>query len=291
MLLQVLEIVAPVFGLAFVGFVWARLGFDFNIAFVTRLSMTVSLPALLFSVLSGIEIDPAAFRDLALASLVVYGVIGLVTLLMVWAAGLERRVFWAPILFGNTGNVGLPVALFAYGQAGLADAMIVFAVMAVLSFTVGIWMVTGRGSPAEALKQPIVYAAVLGLAFTSQGWTLPAVVDETLTLLGQIAIPMMLLTLGVAVAQLDVRDVGRALWLSVAKFAVCALAAFATAAAFGLATVPTGALVLQAVMPVAVTSYMLAARYDARPDAVAGLVVISTLVSAVGLPVTLAALL
>jgi predicted permease len=101
----------------------------------------------------------------------------------------------------------------------------------------------------------------------------------------------MLITLGVAVAQLDVRDLGRALSVSLAKVAVGALCAIAVAATFSLGEIASGALIIQAIMPVAVTSYMLATRYDADPDAVAGLVVVSTLVSVAVVPLTLAALL
>jgi hypothetical protein len=291
MILQILEIVAPVFFLALIGYVWRRTGLNFDIAFVSRLSMQVSTPALLFSVLSRIEVDPAAFRDLALASLALYAVIGAASWVVIRAARLSSRTFLAPFIFGNTGNVGLPIALFAYGEAGLAYAMIVFAVMAVLSFTVGIWMVTGRGSPAEALKQPILWGAALGIVTAWMGWPVPTVVASTLELTGQIAIPMMLITLGVAVAQLDVRDFGRALALSVLKAGLCAAAGVGVAAWFGLAGAPAGALILQAVTPVAVTNYLLAARYDAEPEVVASLVVVSTLVAIAVLPVTLALLL
>jgi predicted permease len=291
MILQILEITAPVFFLALIGYVWRRSGLNFDISFVSRLSMQVSVPALIFSVLSRIEVDPVAFRNLALASLVLYVVIAVAAWVLVRGAGLRSRTYLAPLIFGNTGNVGLPIALFAYGETGLAYAMVVFAVMAVLSFTVGIWMVTGEGSPVEALKQPIFHSAALGILFAAEGWGVPQVVSTTLELVGQIAIPMMLITLGVAVAQLDVRDFGRALWASLAKAGLCALAAVATGAAFGLTGPAFGTLVLQAIMPVAVTNYLLATRYDAEPDVVASLVVVSTLVSIVMLPITLAALL
>jgi malate permease and related proteins len=291
MFVQILEITAPVFFLALIGYVWRRSGLQFDIAFVSRLSMQVSLPALIFSVLSQMDVDPAAFRDLALASLALYVVIGLASAALVGVARLNPRVYLSPVIFGNTGNVGLPIALFAYGEQGLALAMIVFAVMAVLSFTVGIWLVTGESSPLEAAKQPIFHSAALGILFGYQGWGVPTVVSTTLELVGQLAIPMMLITLGVAVAQLDVRDFGRALWVSVAKAAICAAAAVAIVAAFGLTGAAAGALILQAIMPIAVTNYLLATRYDASPDVVAGLVVVSTLVSIVVLPLALAALL
>ena len=291
MFLQILEIVTPVFALAAVGYAWRRIGHPFDIAFVSRLVMLIAVPALLFSVLSRIEVDPRAFRDLALASLALYAIIFAVSTPLVAAAGLDRRAYLAPFVFGNTGNVGLPIALFAYGEQGLAYAMVVFAVMAGLSFTVGVAMVAGRGSPFEAFKQPIFYAAILGIVFAMQGWRLPDVAHQTLSLAGQMMIPMMLITLGVAVAQLDVRDFGRALWISLAKTAVCALAAVALLGVFDLPREAGGALVIQAVTPVAVTNYLLAARYDADPNAVAGLVVVSTLTSVAVIPLTLAALL
>jgi predicted permease len=291
MFLQILEIVFPVFALAAVGYVWKRIGHPFDIAFVSRLVMMVAVPALLFSVLSRIEVDPRAFRDLALASLLLYGAIFVLSAPLIWASGLDRRAYLAPFVFGNTGNVGLPIALFAYGEQGLAYAMVVFAVMAGLSFTIGVAMVAGRGAPFEAFKQPIFYAAILGIVFAMQGWRLPDVLQETLSLAGQMMIPMMLITLGVAVAQLDVRDFGRALSISLAKAALCALVAVALLGLFDLPRAAGGALVIQAITPVAVTNYLLAARYDADPNAVAGLVVVSTLISVAVIPLTLAALL
>ena len=289
--LQVLEIVAPVFLLAFVGYVWRRTGRPFDIAFVSRLVMVIAVPSLLFSVLSSIEVDPRAFRDLALASLALYAILFVVSAAAIRIAGLDRRAFLAPFIFGNTGNVGLPVALFAFGEQGLAYAMVVFAVMAALSFTVGVAIVAGRGAPFEAFKQPIFYAAILGVLFAAQGWRLPTFLDETLSLAGQMMIPMMLITLGVAVAQLDVRDFGRALSISLAKVALCALVAIGLLGAFDLPRAAGGALVIQALTPVAVTNYLLAARYDADPDAVAGLVVVSTLLSVAVIPLALAGML
>ena len=102
------------------------------------------------------------------------------------------------------------------------------------------------------------------------------------------AIPLMLLTLGVAIAGLQPRSVGRAFWLSVLKLAACIAVPLAVGLAFGLPRVPLGVLVLQIAAPVAVTSYMLAAKYEARADEVAGLVVVSTLVAIPAIPLLLA---
>ncbi|MBK0401252.1 AEC family transporter [Limibaculum sp. M0105] len=288
MLVQIFAITAPVFLLALAGFVWARIKAPFDLDFVTRLSLTFSVPCLMFATLVKAEIDPAAFRDVAVASLAAYVAAAVVFVPMLRLGGLSQRTWLAPVIFGNTGNVGLPVALFAFGDAGLALAMVVFAVMAILSFTIGIYMVAGVGRPSEALRQPLVYASVLGGLFAVMDWDLPDWLMSALSLAGQIAIPMMLLTLGVSIARLRVGDIGRAALISVLKYVVCGAAALGTAHAVGLSEVATGVLFLQLVMPVAVTNYMLAARYKRDPDAVAGLVVVSTVLSLAGIPVALA---
>ena len=291
MLLQIFEITAPVFLLAFAGWVWARLRRPFDLEFVTRLSLTFSLPCLVFATLVEAEVDPAVFRDVALASLIAYCALAAVLWAGLRLAGLSIPVWLAPMVFGNTGNVGLPVALFAYGQEGLALAMVVFVVMAVLSFSIGVYVVAGVGRPGEAFRQPLVYASLLGAAFAVGDWDVPSWALTSLSLAGQIAIPLMLLTLGVSIARLSPRDLGLPLVLSVVKLALCAAAALGAAELMGIEGVARAALVLQLIVPAAVTNYLLAARYDRDPDAVAGLVVVSTLVALAAIPVALALLL
>jgi predicted permease len=114
---------------------------------------------------------------------------------------------------------------------------------------------------------------------------------NSLDLAGQIAIPLMLITLGVSIANLSVGEVGRAVVLSLAKLSISTATAILVVQLFGLTGVARGALVLQLVMPVAVTSYLLAERYRAEPDKVAGTVVVSTLISVAAIPAALALLL
>jgi predicted permease len=197
--------------------------------------------------------------------------------------------YWAPLTFGNTGNLGLPIALFAFGQAGFDLAVVIFAVMAILSFTFGVWVVAGGGNPVTAVKEPLVWGTVAGSVFLALGWGVPAWAGATLDLVGQMAIPLMLLTLGVAIARLKPSALWPAFWLCLAKLAICTIVPLGVGLAFGLPRQSLAVLVLQVATPVAVTSYMLAAKYDARPDEVAGLVVVSTLLSVPAIPLLLAA--
>jgi predicted permease len=286
--LTVLNVTAPVFLLAAVGFVWVKLGFEYRVQFVTRLAMTVSVPCLIFVALMETEIAPEALAALSLAALVAYVLVTLVTFVVVKAARLDVRTFLAPLIFGNTGNLGLPLALFAFGELGLGYAVVVFAVMAMLSFTIGIWMVAGAGSFGKVVSEPLVWATLLGALFLWQGWQTPVFLTNTIDLIGQMAIPMMLITLGVAVARLETSAMSQAVLLALAKLVICVGAGWATAVWFGLDPVASAVLILQVATPVAVTSYLIAEKYGADATPVAGLVVASTLLSVVALPVILA---
>ena len=286
--LTVLEITAPVFLLAAVGFIWVRLGFEYRVQFVTRLAMTLSVPCLIFTALMQTEIDPQSLTTLSLASVAAYGAITVLFFCLTLLAGLDRRTYLAPLIMGNTGNLGLPLALFAFGETGLGFAVVVFAIMAVYSFTFGVWLVSGGGSLVKVVQEPIVGATLLGALFLWQGWQTPTFLTNALELIGQMAIPLMLITLGVAVARLHPARLPRAVWLSVIRVVLCVAAAWGIGRWFELEPIAFAVLVLQISTPVAVTSYLLAEKYGADADAVAGLVVVSTLLSVIALPLTLA---
>lgn len=289
--LMVLEIVAPVFLLAAIGFGWVKLGFEYRINFVTQLATTLAVPCLIFTSLMQTQIDPAALTALSLATIVAYLGVTVVAALLVWGARFNRRTYLSPMIFGNTGNLGLPLALFAFGEEGLSYAVVVFAIMAIWTFTFGIWLVAGAGSFGKVLREPLVWATLLGGLFLWQDWQTPTFLTNTLELIGQMAIPLMLITLGVAVARLNPRGIGRAVVFSLVKLALCTGVAWVAAVAFDLNHIAFGVLILQVATPVAVTSYLLAEKYGADAQAVAGLVVVSTLISVGALPLLLAVLL
>ena len=285
--LTVLEVTAPVFLLAAVGFVWVELGFEYRIEFVTRLAMNLSLPCLIFVALMQSTIAPEALTLLSLASIAAYGLVTLACFVWVKLARMEIRTYLAPLIFGNTGNLGLPLAYFAFGDEGLGYAVVVFAIMAIYSFTFGVWIVAGGGSLTKVLKEPLVAGTLLGGIFLWQGWETPTFMTNAIDLIGQMAIPMMLITLGVAVARLKPQGFARAFWISLLKVAICIAAAWAAGTYFDLEAIPLAVLILQVATPIAVTSYLLATKYEADAESVAGLVVVSTLLSVGYIPLML----
>ena len=288
LILKIIEVVAPVFLLASIGFAWVKLGIEYRLRFVTQLSMTLGVPCLIFTALMQTEINPSALAELSIATIVVYGVITLITAITIWILRIKPRVYLAPMIFGTTGNLGLPLALFAFGDIGLGYAVVVFAIMAIWAFTFGIWVMAGGGNLFQLIKEPMVAATLLGVLFLWQGWETPQFMTNTLELIGQIAIPLMLITLGVAVARPSTIGIGYTFFLSLLKLAICFGIAWTIGKQFNLDNTAFAVLVLQVSTPVAVTSYLLAEKYGVEADKVASFVVISTLVSVIALPGILA---
>ena len=283
-----LEIVAPVFALAAIGFVWVKLGLEYRTEFVTRLAMTLGIPALVFVALMETEIEPSALSRIALAAMLSYGALTVVMGLLIWLLRVDARTWQAPMVMSNTGNIGLPLALFAFGDEGLAFAVAVFAVSTIYAFTFGLWLVTRTSNPLDLIKEPMVGATLLGTLFLWQGWETPTAVTNTLRLVGQLGIPLMLITLGVAMARISPSNIGRAGAFAALKFAICAAVAAGIGVAFELSDVAFGILMIQFAGPAAVTSYLIAVKYRADAEPVAGLVVISTALSVITLPLILA---
>lgn len=288
LILEVIQIVAPVFLLALIGFAWVRLGFAYDVAFVTRLAMSMAIPCLIFMSLVRTEIAPDILGDTALATVVSYTVVALGVTAVVGILRLSQRTYWAPLTFGNTGNLGLPVALFAFGAEGLGFAVVIFAVMLILQFTIGLWVVSGEGRPTAVVREPMVWATLLGGLFLLMDWDVPRWAGNTLDLVGQLGIPLMLITLGVAISRLRPAAIGRAVWMSLFKLGICVASATCAGVWMDLPPIALGVLVVQVATPVAVTNFMLAQKYGANATEVAGLVVVSTLLSVAALPAILA---
>jgi len=287
----VLEIVTPVFLLAAIGYIWVKLGFEYRVQFVTQIAMTLAVPCLIFVSLMQTEITPQMLADISMATVVAYLAVGGAGFAILKAFGLSQRTFLPSLLFGNTGNVGMPLAFFAFGQTGLGYAIVVFAIMAIISFTFGVWLVVGGGSPGKLLKEPLIPATLLGVVFMVQGWQTPVFLTNSLTLIGQMAIPLMLITLGVAVARLRPGRLTQAIALALIKLIICSAAAWTAGWYFDLEPIAFAILVLQLTTPVAVTSYLLAEKYGADAQSVAGLVVVSSLMSVLSLPILITILL
>jgi predicted permease len=284
MLATLSAIILPILIVCALGFAWGRMGHSLEPRLVTALVTTIGTPSLVADTLTSLTVDSSVLGRTLLVAVAVFAGFALLGLIVCKTMKLPLHSYLPSLIFPNTGNMGLPLVLFAFGNSGLALGIVFFVVSITLQFTVGIGIASGSADPRRLLKMPLIYAVVLSLLFVATGWPVPRWLSNTLHLLGGLTIPLMLIALGVSLSQLRVRSLGRATILSVVRLAGGFLVSYAVARAFDLEGAALGVVVLQSTMPVAVFNYLFAELYRREPEEVAGLVVVSTVLSFATLP-------
>jgi predicted permease len=284
---QIASIVAPVFGLVLVGWLYARRhGPDMSAA--NRVNLDVFIPALIFHVLSARDFRLAEYADLALGAAAVVLGSGLVALAAARVSGHHPRTLVPPAMFNNSGNMGLPLAVLAFGEEALAAAVVVFLVENLLHFTVGVRILDPAASFRGLLRLPLVAACLLGILFSLWCIPVPAPVALGVEMLGQVAIPLMLFSLGVRLTEADWSHWRLGLYGGLLRPAAGLLAALPVLLLLPLQGDLWRQLLLFAVLPPAVLNYVLAEQYGQEPEAVAAIVIWGNLAALITIPLTLA---
>jgi predicted permease len=258
-----------------------------DISAVNTMVTNLGAPCLVFSSLARLSVSSAALADMALATALAVAVFLAVGAVILRLARLSLPVYLPSLAFTNCGNMGLPLSLFAFGQMGLDLAAAYFAVSMVVMMVLGLWLVSGEPTPKKALTMPLPYAVAAALAFRAAEVEVPAWLYNSTDLLGGMTVPLMLLTLGVSLASMRVVEVRRALALAVLRLAMGAAVGVAVAALFDFDGVARGVLIIQCAMPPAVFNYLFAQNYDRKPEETASVILISTLISFLTLPLLL----
>ncbi|QFT84253.1 Membrane transport protein [Halomonas sp. THAF12] len=288
MFAELFAVMAPVIAGAGLGFGWVRLGHDYPVAFVTRLVFNIGTPALVLASLAGAEIDADSFGRTMLATALVLTAMGAATLVSARLLRRDWRVLLAPMMYPNTGNMGLPVVLYAFGEAGFAFGITVMVTVSLFQFTLGT-MMTSRGNPLKSLaKTPTVYAILIALALLLTDTDLPPWIANSVDLISGFTVPLMLITLGVSLAHIQVRNLRSGLGFCLLRLPLAAGLAWGIGALLNLPPMAHAILVLQMSMPVAVFNYLFAQKARREPEYVASLVFCSTLLSLIYLPLLLA---
>ena len=247
----------------------------------------VGAPCLIFSSLVSLEVTPGAMLQMAVAAGCSYVVSGFLGFGMLRALKIPPQTFLAPLIFGNQGNMGVPLCLFAFGVEGQALGLVFFAIGASLQFSVGLFIWSGHFDLMELVRNPIGLSAIAAAITIGFELPVPEVVTKTTGLLGGFAIPIMLLALGAAIAEVKVTDLHRSFGIAVLRLATGLAIGFGLADWMDFSGIARGVLILQCAMPVAVFNYLLAQRYERAPEQVASIVVVSTLLTAAALPLLL----
>lgn len=287
MLQTLLPITGPVMVCILVGFAWKKLQVPYDTDMVTRLVMCVGAPCLVVSAMTGAAVSRAVIEEMFWVTLVMIVTTLLLAAIAIALARQSLRAYLGPLVFPNAGNMGLPVCLFAFGEKGLVLAIAVFMMLSLVHFTLGIALVSGRSVLQEMVRNPIIYSIVAALVMIYGDFSLPGWLQNTVALLGDMTIPLMLITLGVSLANMQVSQMGKSAVFALLRLGIGVGVGWGVATGFGLTGVARGVVILQSAMPVAVFNYLFAVRYGREPQVVAGMVVISTLLSFVLLPALL----
>lgn len=287
LLIRLVEIVGPIFLIVLVGYLYARKR-NPELSHANAINIELFTPFLIFSVLSQGNFELAEYASLALAAGLVVLLPGLLSLPVARALGLNWKTFVPPMMFRNSGNLGLPLLLFAFGEEALPAAVILFVVENTLHFSVGMRMLKPGSSLLALLRIPMLQATILGLVFAHFHWVLPGFIAEAIKMLGQISIPLMLFALGARLYAANMNDwrVGliSGIWAPICGVAVALLIGFF----INLTDQQFAMLIIFSALPPAVLNYLVAEQLKFEPEKVASIVLTGNMVSALTIPIVLA---
>jgi predicted permease len=274
-----------------IGFCLTRTGRRLDVDSLTLLATDFALPALTFGSLVKAAMPWAEFARMGAAAIVSLALLGGLGAVLLRCAGLRVRTYVPSLTWGNGVFIGYPVALYAFGNIGLTHAIAFAAGQQVFNCTLVDAYAAGAMNWKAVLRSPLLFAAATGISVHLLGVPVPAVVVNSCSLLGGMTVPLMLILVGRSLAGIPVKNIARATVLSMFRIALGAAIALAVSAALGLTGVARAILILQCSMPVAVLTYVFAQRWNNDPDEAAALVVVSTWLSVVSIPVLLGSLL
>ena len=286
MLLRIAEIIFPVFAIAGIGWLYARRKQP-DLTMVNDLNMDVLSPLLVFWALTSKPFSASEYLDLSIGGAAVILGSGLLLLPVIPLLKVQIKTLLPPMMFTNVANMGIPLALSAFGESALQAAVLLFVLEMVLHFTVGLYILDHRTRPWVLLRMPIVAAMGVGLLCAFIGWRPPAPVLDTTKLLGEAAIPLMLFTLGARFNQIGLDHWRIGLWGALLSPLSGVIAALLVIPWLDLSPQHTGQLLLYGALPPAVLNYLIAERYRQEPEKVAAIVLIGNLGSLIAVPLTL----
>ena len=281
-----LEIVLPIFSLIALGAIIGKFK-KIEIDTLVFIIMYIAAPCLVISSLQKSTIQLSEFFWMMTFTLLVVFSLFILSGFVLRILKVKEKGLQLPMIFGNTGYLGFPVALLAFGVAGLSQAVIYSSVETVLLMSLGIFLANKKNDWKEIFKVPLIYAVIIALVFGVINYTLPALVLTPIDLIGQITIPLALLVLGYRLTKIKLKDTKKALLASIFKIGVGFIIALTIVLAFSLTGVVRDVLILQAAMPSAVLTMVITHSYKRNADLVASVVFISTLLSMITIPLLL----
>tara|TARA_Y100000741_G_scaffold360039_1_gene341637 strand:+ start:825 stop:1727 length:903 start_codon:yes stop_codon:yes gene_type:complete len=285
--LKLFEVLFPVFFIIGIGYFLGKKNPKFDTTFITNYSGNFGAPALfIFAITSsGVTYDVFAeyfiYAIIALTSFALAGVIFLILM----KKDISREL--PPYFLPNTGNMGIPICLFAYGTLGMGVAAAISSLVILLHFTINIFLASKKFDIKIILKSPPTYAVIVAVYFLYFDLEMPQVVLNTVMLLGYAMIVLILMSLGVSLTQLKVFSLKDSLISSIGRVVIGPIIGFIIIKIFNLSGFGAGVLLIQSAMPSAILTYLVAEMYSPKKvvDSISSMIVVSTLMSLITVPI------
>lgn len=281
------NVLAPIMIITLIGYLMGRSKIGLETRSLSTLVIMVATPSLIFHTLTSLHVAPETIRVMSGAALFCMAIAGAMALVLLMALGKSVRSFLPPLMLPNSGNLGLPLVLLAFGPEGLQLGIAYFFVVSLVQHTFGLSVYAGSLKLGVLARQPLIYAVAAVIIVTWGDIQVPTVIATTTEMLGGMMIPAMLILLGASLATLGVSDMGPAILIAVSRLVIGVASALLVIWVLDFSGVMAGVVFLLASMPTAIVNYVLAERYQHNPRQVAGAIVASTVLTFLCLPLML----
>ena len=287
MIERIAGIVFPIYAIVAVGYGYGRWKKP-DMAFANQLNMDIFVPALVFAALASKSFDIAQNLPLLLGATVVVLGTGLLAWPVARMMGVAGNTFVPPMMFKNSGNMGLPLMVLAFGESALPAAVVLFFAENFLHYSLGTWLLDHRAKLSNLWRVPVIAAALAGLAVSVLHFPLWQPLWLGVKMLGDVSIPLLLFSLGVRLTDSRHADLRISLAGAITSPAAGVLVALLMNLVLGLTGRDAAMLILFGALPPAVLNYIFAERYHQEPERVASIVLIGNTASLAIIPLTLA---
>ena len=288
--IKLFEVLFPVFFVVGIGYYLGKKNPKIDTTFITTFAANIGSPAMIIYSLNAEFITFEVFKSYFwyyLIAISCFFVVGVSLLYFLKVKDIIREL--PPLLMPNTGNLGLPLSLFAYGQSGLGVAGAISALIILFHFTVGVFLADRKFNFDVIIKSPPFYAIIIAVILLYYNIKLPTFIENTSSLLTYATIFLILMSLGIALTRLKVFSLNKALVCSVGRVILGPIIGFGVIKIFNLNGFAAGVLLIQCSMPSAVLNYLIATMYSSKKivDSVASTIVVSTFMSFITIPIVI----
>ena len=285
--LKLIDVIVPVFFVIGIGYYLGKKNPEINTDFITTFAGNVGTPAMIFYTITTTGVTLSVFTEYFIYALIIIGGFSIVGILFLLLLKKDFISELPPLILPNTGNMGIPICLFAYGTAGLGVASAIASVIILLHFTLGVLLAKKSFSLEILIKNMPIYAIIVSVIFLYFEWDVPGYLENTTFLLTYATIFLVLMSLGIALSRLKVVSWTHASILGAVRVIVGPLIGFGLIKSLNLNGFAAGVLLIQSCMPSAVLTYLVGSMYSEKKvvDSVASVIVTSTIMSFVTIPI------